>query len=82
MPPGCDALRFRDGQAARETMIAHIRVGMQERLEVHDQIVAEAQQLSEKLTLPANLQAELDQINRQFSPDDSEAPRPSGPWEG
>jgi DNA-binding GntR family transcriptional regulator len=78
----CEALRSRDGQAARETMIAHIRVGMQERLEVHDQIVAEAQQLSEKLTLPANLQAELDQINRQFSPDDSEAPRPSGPWEG
>lgn len=73
----CDALHRHDGEAARETMVAHIRSGLAERLQVHDQIVTEAQQLTEKLTLPANLQAELEEINRQFSDEESES---SGPW--
>lgn len=74
-----EALDRRDGPAARETMIAHIRSGKKERLDVHDRIVVETQQLAEKLTLPANLQAELDQINQQFSDDELETPET---WEG
>jgi len=68
----CDALRSRDGDTARETLVDHIRSSRKERLDIHERIVADAQYGGGTVTLPANLQAELDDLCQRFSADEPE----------